>query len=233
MTHTLVNKLFFLLLLTVMAFPTIAQKGITLQYEPTFSYTKGLSNRWSVTSKLASRNTFLDTSEEGTIARYQLNFLEAQFFGTYNLWNSNKLGIGYTFRATDLLESPGFEHRSTEQIAFVTNVGNSHLAHRVRAEQRSRTAGYTNRLRYRLSYDKPLNGQELDPGEKYIVVSDELLYTFNAVESSAENRISLSIGWLLQKGRKFEIGIQHRLDDIGSQPLEHTAWFTTTYYISQ
>lgn len=211
----------------------IAQKGVDVQYEPSFSYTRDFSNRWSSNIQITSRSTFFKASEEGTTDDYKMNFLETQLFGTYTLWNSTEISLGYRIRGTNPLDSLGFEHRPMQQIAFITYVGNSRLSHRARTEQRFREEGYENRWRYRLSYDKPLNGQRLDPGEKYIILSDELLYTFNAARSSLENRINLGIGWLFQEDKKLETGIQYRLGNIGAEDLENVIWFTTTYYLSQ
>lgn len=163
-----------------------------------------------------------------------MNFVELQLFGTYQLWNDTKLSLGYKARGIEPLEPPlSSEHRPMEQIAFIGYKGSSRLSHRIRTEQRFRPDRYENRWRYRFSYDRPLEGQRLDPGEMYLVLSDEVLYTFNAVERSAENRLYAGLGWLFLKSQKLETGVQYRLGEIGTVGLEHILWLTTTYYISQ
>lgn len=211
-----------------------AQQGLQLQYEPEFSYTWDLSSRWSSNIKAAVQNTFMQTSEEGATEGYQIDYTQVQLFATYNLWTSTKLSGGYSFRFNDLLDaSIGHEHRLMEQVAFLTFLEGRRIGHRIRTEQRFREEGYINRWRYRVAYDMPLNGRRLDPGEKYLITSNEFLVSFNGIGSDGENRLYIGLGWFINDKRKLETGIQYRLGAIGTDHPENTLWFTTGYYLNQ
>lgn len=213
---------------------TFAQKGIRLQYEPEISYTGDMFNRWSFNVKGAMRNTFMEPSEEGSTGDYQINYTQIQLFATYNLWTGTKLSGGYDFRFNELLDTPvAHAHQLMEQIAFLTYLEGRRIAHRFRVEQRFTDEGYENRLRYRISHDVPLNGRRLDPGEKYLITSNEVLFSFNGTGSDGENRLYLGIGWFFNNKRKLETGIQYRLEEMGTGRPENTLWFTTGYYLNQ
>ncbi len=212
---------------------TFAQRGIFLQWEPEFSYTKDISDRWSSNLKLALRQNFAEPGKEGMVKDYQIDYAQLQGFVTYSLWTRTKLSMGYGFRLEDLLEaSIGNEHRIMEQVGLVTHVDGKRLAHRIRAEQRFRENGLINRWRYRISYDAPLNGLRLDPGEKYLIFSNELLFSFNAAEQEGEDRLYVGLGWYFNDMRKLETGIQYRLGAIGSDNLENVIWLTSVYYLN-
>ncbi len=180
------------------------------------------------------QQTFNEPAGEGTGTRYQINYTQVQLFGTYKLWTTTQLSGGYSFRFNDLLgESPGREHRIMEQVAFVSFLGDRRLAHRIRTEQRFEDDEFINRWRYRLAYEFPLQGQRLDPGEKYLITSNEVLLSFNAWERFAGNRLYLGIGWFFSNKQKVEAGLQYRLDDVGTGQPENAIWFTTAYYLNQ
>lgn len=202
-----------------------------VQWEPDFSYTWKVSNRWTANTKMSIRNTLAEPSEKGTTAHYQVNYIQPQLFATYSLWTNLKLSAGYTYQLSQLTETHrGQEHRPAEQVAFLTYLGATRIAHRIRLEQRFRQRDYTNRIRYRFAYDTPLNGQQLDPGEKYLVASNEFLFSFDAARRLGENRAYLGIGWYFNDQRKLEAGLQYRLAGIGTHALINTLWLTTAFY---
>jgi hypothetical protein len=204
------------------------------QFEPEFSYTRKLADRWTFNVKPSVQQTFNEPVAEGAGTRYQINYTQVQLFGTYKIWTTTQLSGGYSFRFNDLLDQPvGREHRIMEQIAFVSFLGERRLAHRIRTEQRFQDQEFINRWRYRLAYEFPLQGERLDPGEKYLITSNEVLFSFNAWEQFAENRLYLGIGWYFSNKRKIEAGLQYRLQELGTGKPENAIWFTTAYYLNQ
>jgi len=214
--------------------PAAAQRGVFWQWEPEFSYTWKPADRWNANLKAAVQQTFNEPTREGVGSRYQINYTQVQFFGTYTLWTTTQLTGGYGFRFNDLLDRPpGREGRLMEQLTFLTYLGEKRLANRVRTEQRFEDGKFINRWRYRVAYETPLRGQRLDPGEQYLITSNELLFSFNAREQFAANRLYLGIGWYFSKERKLETGVQYRLDELGTGRPEHFLWFTTAYYLNR
>jgi hypothetical protein len=193
-----------------------AQQGPYWLWEPEFSYTRKLGERWSANGKVAVQQTFNEPAgeDEEARSRYQINYTMVQLFGTYNL-------------------GPGREHRIMEQLTFLKYLGGTRLTHRFRAEQRFEDQSYTNRWRYRFAYEIPLQGDRLDPGEQYLITSNEVLFSFNAHERFGANRLYLGVGWYFSKERKLEAGVQYRLNDIGTGELENAVWFTTAYYLNR
>jgi hemolysin activation/secretion protein len=223
----------FTILLPAGAF---AQRGPYWMWEPEFSYTRKLGERWSANGKVAVQQTFNEPAgeDEEARSRYQINYTMVQLFGTYNLRPGTQLTGGYAFRFNDLLDAePGREHRIMEQLTFLKYLGGIRLTHRFRAEQRFQDQSYTNRWRYRFAYEIPLQGDRLDPGEQYLITSNEVLLSFNAHERSGANRLYLGVGWYFSKERKLEAGVQYRLNDIGTGELENAIWFTTAYYLNR
>ncbi len=222
----------FLIFILFFSHRTQAQKGLNLKWESEFSYTQELPARWSANAKAAFRQTFFEPSETGTTSTYNFDFSEIQTFLTYETWNTIKLSVGYNFRLAELLENPlEKEHRIMQQLAFVTYPEGIRLSHRFRTEQRFQEEGFINRWRYRLSFEKNLNGTQLDPGEKYLVTSNEILYSFNGNKNEGENRIYIGLGWFFNSTNKLETGFQYRLAGIGNQ-IENSIFLTTAYYLS-
>src|SRR4051812_18909304 len=103
----------------------LAQSGIRWQWEPEFSYTFGLADRWKANLRAGIQQTFY---ESDTRARYRINYSQVQLFGTYQLWANTQLTGGYGFRFTELLDRPlGHEHHLIEQLTFLVYVGETRL----------------------------------------------------------------------------------------------------------
>lgn len=216
---------------------SISQKALSqsaIRWEPEFSYTWESFEHWSFNTSLGGRNVWMDRADEGQ-ETYDWQFMEGQFFTNYEFFDGSELGGGYKYRLIAPFndEFSGYEHRLMQQYAFVSFVGARRVAHRFRAEQRIRNIGTSNRIRYRLSYDFPTNGQQLDPGETYLIFSEEVLWEFNAYENELDNRLYLGIGWFFTDKRKLEAGIQYRLEALNMGSPESIFHFITSYYLNR
>jgi hypothetical protein len=85
-------------------------------------------------------------------------------------------------------------------------------------------------LRYRLSSDIPLNGQKLDPGENYAILSNEVIgdYFVNAIDF--ENRLVAGVGWYFENKNKFETSIDYRIDPLITVPSRQRIWLKFSFY---
>lgn len=221
-----------LLLTSVILLPLFAhaQSEAELIWGPELSYSWSSSDRVSYNAKLV---VFNNLRELGNQAR--LTHIEPSFVMTYNLTTRYRLGLGYVYRWSEpLLDEYIYEHRFLQQIGFVSFIGDRRIAHRVRLEQRIRSSSYQNRLRYRLSYDFPLEGERLDPGEKYFIINNESIAAFNAEEADGENRITAGLGWYFNNEYKFEVNLQYRMQDIFSDDgLSHMFVLGTVFYMNR
>ncbi|WKN46096.1 DUF2490 domain-containing protein [Tunicatimonas pelagia] len=161
----------------------LAQSSTLLQWKPGLSFTQKFQSRWSLNVNIKQRGTMVEYQDEENQTDFQWNLNETQVFATYELWGNKKLSGGYAFQLRSP-ESRNFrEHRFMEQFAFVIYaLAGKRIASWVQLEQRIRDSGFTNRLRYQLGFDSPLNGEQLDPGELYAIVTNEYLWSFNREE---------------------------------------------------
>ncbi|MFD2532413.1 DUF2490 domain-containing protein [Gracilimonas halophila] len=194
------------------------------------SYSWKQSDRLGFTAKVSMFNSLRDLDNRSAV-----RYIEPKLTFSYSTTPSIKIGGGYYYRnVTPFLPGNQYEHRFLEQIGFVSYIGDKRIAHRLRAEQRVRSSSYQNRIRYRLSYDFPLEGQKLDAGEKYFIIKNEMMSAFNKDEADAENRADIGLGWYFNDKQKFELGLQYRTQDIFSDGgINHLFLIRTSYYINR
>jgi len=185
-----------------------AQQPLNIKSEPAVSITQKFNKRWEVNGSVAGLYTYGGFGEHPLPAG--LNRLQISSFATYKLFNRQSLSIGYMYRKYAPLDENGYEHRLTEQYGFSWNISSYRIANRIRLEQRFRNAGITHRLRYRLSVDFPLNGQDIDPGEGYLILSEEPVFAIDNEGRSLENRFTAGGGWQITAEEKIEIGFEFR-----------------------
>ena len=225
-------KTFVVVLVTIFVWPMLgnAQSGPEWIWNPELSYSKKTSDRLTLLTKFSVFHSFEDFTEKRA-----LQYIEPKLSASYTLTVRWKVGGGYYYRWSDpLLEGHQYEHRLLQQAGYISYFGDQRLSHRFRLEQRIRSTSYQNRFRYRIGFDFPLQGKQLDPGERYLILKNEMMTAFNGSEADAENRASLGIGWLLGGGQKFEINVQYRTQDVFSgDGISHLLLLNTTYYMSR
>ncbi|MEM9831546.1 MAG: DUF2490 domain-containing protein [Bacteroidota bacterium] len=222
------------LVFTLISTSAIAQSTTLAQWDPGLSFTQKFPNRWSLNVNTLQRSNLAEYEPEGTQQNFRWNLNETQFFATYELWKNKKISGGYAFQVRASEPDEFHEHRLMEQFAFVTYaLGGKRIAHRVRLEQRIRDSELTNRMRYRLGFDSPLNGERLDPGEFYGIVTNEFLWSFNRTGQSGENRLFAGIGWFFNRQYKLQTGLMYRLSRRSANYLNILAISTTLYINNQ
>jgi hypothetical protein len=223
-----------LLLLAALFCISLAPPGHTQTVEstwnPSVAYTWKSSDRVTFKSELDVVSVLSNLSSNQFIS-----YIEPKFSFAYGLSVRTKIGGGYYYRRVDPFSAdPGYEHRTLQQLGLISYVGDRRIAHRFRLEQRIRSSSYQNRFRYRLSYDLPLQGQLLDPGEAYLTLSNEVMTAFNAEKYDFENRALMGIGWYINRKRKTEFSVQYRTQDIGSSSgLNHLFQISTGLYFNR
>jgi len=224
------RKLLLLILISLAPIYVQAQSNVDWIFNPEVSYSWKTSDRIGYTTKLSIFNRIKEFDNRAAVS-----FFEPQFVMNYSISTRLKIGGGYYYRWSNPFESGyRYEHRFLQQIGYITYIGDRRLAHRFRLEQRIRSSSYQNRIRYRLSYDFPLQGERLDPGENYIILKNEIMTAFNESEADAENRISVGLGWFVSKKYKFETNVQYRTEDIFSgQGLGHLFLVGASFYFNQ
>jgi hypothetical protein len=214
------------LFLILFPLTTAAQSDTEWIWNPELSYSNKLTDRTTLITKLSVFNSLDETSNRSFV-----QFIEPQMSVSYTLTTRWKIGGGYYFRNSQPFLD---EHRLLQQVGYINYIGDQRLAHRLRLEQRIRSSSYQNRLRYRLSFDFPLQGERLDPGERYLILKNEVMTAFNAAQADAENRVSFGLGWFLNNSQKFELNVQYRTQDVFSgDGISHLFLLGTAFYISR
>ncbi len=227
------TRLVLALLLLGACLPELRAQSTQVRWEPEFSFTWKPEGRWAYNATFSGRNVWMEGSEQ-LAGNYSWAHLEARLFATYELFGDNSVGGGYQYRLADPFEEEtGYEHRLMQQYAFITFTEARRFGHRIRSEQRIRESGTIQRLRYRLSYDFPLQGQQLDAGEAYMILSNEVLWSLSRDLSELDNRVFVGIGWALSRKRKIETGLQFRVEALNTNEPENIFQLITSYFINR
>lgn len=185
----------------------------------------------SLTAKIESQHGLVDAGNETpTDYGYYHDRTDFQGFVGTSLNPFVKWAVGYQYR----WDGEGdHNHRSIQQVAWVQKKTGYRLAHRVRADQTYASGEVPlYRIRYRLSLELPLSGANIDPGEFYLVLSDEPIYGFQDGTSTLENRLVGSLGHYFSKNQKVEAGIDHRIDRFLKSGSRQRIWLKVGWYVS-
>lgn len=213
------------------SFQLKGQNTPSVRWEPRLSLSHKINNRWSYNAAIRFRQRFNDYKESE--ASFKMDRWDIIGFGTYSFFGSRKLSLGYMYRRSNPLEEEkGFEHRFTQQFAFLTDLNGYSLVNKFQIEERILNANYLTRLRYAISTDFPLQGESLDAGEYYLIAGNELLYAFNSKGDELENRFLVGAGKLLRNGQKFELSLVSRNSDLISSARDHILQIESVYYFS-
>ena len=131
--------------------------------------------------------------------------------------------IGYILR----IRSNTVIHRTFQHYNIINEFESSQLAHRFAFEQffEPHIPVYF-RGRYRLHYQKPLNGDRIDNREFYFKLGNEYLWDFRSNE--LEIRLTPYFGYQVSQKDRIEFGLDYRTLKLNDNNL----WFRTTWYIS-
>jgi hypothetical protein len=216
-------RYFCLALFIAVVQPLHAQTEIERIWEPALTYSHKVTDFWNLSAQVAA---FQSTE--------QLERVEASLFAVRRFNPTSSAGVGYLYRmVTPLDGETGYEHRFTLQYGFQAPWGVHQVSHRVRAEERIRPSGNVHRFRYRAGLRTPLQGERLDPGERYLLTQNEVLGSFSDNPFSGENRISVHLGFLLENRQRVEVGLQHRAErlftdsDVNHVLILSTVWHFT------
>lgn len=206
-----------------------AQSSYQLGLLPALNINQKLDKNWRLNYKVESRisgveGQFSESPKAG--AQYLLTDLSA--LASRKVGLNNTLAAGYLIR----LEKGGVSHRAIQQYTLVTSYNAFRLAQRISTDQTfSNEEAAEFRLRYRLSFDVPLNGQEVDDREFYLKINNEYLNSLQGGTYGLEVRLVPSLGYAFSDNNKIELGVDYRLSDFLNGPSENTFWLPLTWYL--
>lgn len=227
-------KYYFLFILTHIIVTSVKSQSDDriVHWELAVPISYSLNERWKLNTTIANRNGFYENEDETDMQSFLVNFIEVTQYATYRAGNNFSLTLGYRYRDREPFEGVAlYEHRLIQQLGYVHFRSPTRLASRLQTEQRWRNEPFTSRVRYRLSLDRPFNGEKLELGEYYFIFSDELVSEFARSErSTLENRFAAGVGRLWSKGLRLQLDIQLRSDDVFDD-TDHTIFVLTNFYI--
>ncbi len=212
---------------------TLAQDKVFYSgFFPEAAVTGSVSQQVQLTFKIESQHGSYDTRQvEGERWEYFHDRTDLQGFVALKINPFWKVSGGYQYRLEG--GDGANSHRSIQQIAYVQRLLRSRLGHRLRADQTYHPTEVTEfRLRYRLSVEIPLTGQSVDPGEFYLLLSNELIYSYQEGESEVENRLVSSLGHYFGTKAKLEAGLDYRTDRYIAEGFRQRLWLKVGAYLS-
>nr|WP_298996812.1 DUF2490 domain-containing protein [uncultured Allomuricauda sp.] len=206
-----------------------AQENVTGFWQPQAALNYDVSPTYGHNFSIAYRSFFL-RDEDFNFRSRQLDLVH---FSKLVIKENQSVALGIQYRFRDIFEDASNELRLTQQFNFTYRPITIRYGHRFRSEQRITTNLTTHRFRYRFAIDFPLKGQKLNLGEPYFAGSAEQLLSVAKGESSQYDfRLSGQIGWQLEKGFKFQMGVEYRFEEYTAPEIQHVIFLLTSVQLS-
>jgi hypothetical protein len=190
--------------------PGFSQSTAEWVWRPEYTHIGRVSDDLTYSAKLSFFNSFDYTNNRSKILNVQ-----PQFSLTYRLHPRLRVGGGLLYRLSSAtVDKSYYEFRTSQDFGSIRYFDMRRFVHRLRAEQRFRSTSYANRVRYRIRYNLSLEGKLLQPGDHYLIFSNELLSGFKKQDVNAENRFATGMGWFHNRYRRFEVTFEYRTRDI-------------------
>jgi hypothetical protein len=203
-------KTSFTLTLLLIFLMTQAQNS-SMQYGflPSATMSYKLNSDWQVVTKIETDHVV--NPAEFRELTYISNFTDEINFQIYLSYKLNpfwKMAGGYQL---GYVSEGGPNHQATQQLSYASGSEIGRLGHRLRSDQRFFENELTSvRVRYRISYELPLNGQSLDAREFYLIGKNEPFIQFYRNIDRFENRLNVSAGYVFSMKSKLELGAEYR-----------------------
>lgn len=197
-----------------------SQSNFDSGFLPKVVLSNNLSDKTKWVNSIETRNIIYDDNFK---FKYSLVDLSSTYSIKTDLNQSFNFGYILRFRRSETI------HRTFQHYNLISQLRSSKLGHRIALEQFYQTKKQTTfRTRYRLTLEKPLNGEKVDVKEFYLKIGNEYLYDFENLEL----RVTPYVGYKVSKTNKLEFGFDYRLGDIINAISTQDLWFRTTWYIS-
>jgi hypothetical protein len=158
----------------------------------------------------------------------EFNIRNNNFHSTYD-YSEYKIGIAYSLTQNFALSigTGGYntsltgsflttqpsqkEYRTWLDLLFKNSYKRLNFDHRLRIEQRFTSAGYKNRVRYRLTLTIPVNKPTLSANTFFLASSNEF-FVGQSHPNYEKNRFYVGTGYKLNQNFTFHIGNMHQSD---------------------
>lgn len=209
-----------LLFLILFSGTVISQNSFNAGFLPKIVVSKKINEKVKWVNSIESRTFFY---ENDFLLMHSLVDVSSILSLKTNLGQSFNFGYILRFRNSEII------HRTFQHYNFVNQIASYKVGHRFAFEQFYQYKQQTTfRTRYRISVEKPLNGEKTDIKEFYIKLGNEYLYDFLDLEI----RVTPYLGYRVAKRDRIEIGLDYRMGNTIHTPIENDLWLRATWYIS-
>ncbi len=206
-----------------------AQENLTGYWQPQFAVNYQVAGSYFHNFSVANRNYIYD-DEEFTLKGRQLDLAH---FSKLKIQDNQSVALGVQYRFRNNFEGKENELRLTQQYNITNKPFTIRYGHRVRTEQRITNSMTIHRFRYRFAVDFPIIGEKLDPGEPYFIGAFEnLLSVAKNNAPQYDTRLSGQVGWQLNDGIKFQMGVEYRIEDYSSGLPQNVLFLLTSAQLS-
>ena len=194
---------------------------------PELSLTKNLNDKQRLNFKLEHQSIFYERNSEKS--NPQWTHYRTDIMGFYD--RSVKPGFNLAVGLFHRFQENGDGNRIIQQANFLNRGRGFRVNHRFRTDQTfTKGEPFEFRFRYRLTFEIPLQGLELDPGESYVLVQAESILSLKNESPDIENRMAFSWGRYWSRKEKFEIGLDYRTDRYLTDGFRTRLWPKVSYF---
>jgi len=216
-----------IIILFLFCLQIVAQENFEGLGETGFSINYKVSDNYKTNFSIRSRY-FLYKDETLKFENRQVDFTH---FSTLSLDYNNSLSFGIQYRVREAIDGGSNELRLTQQFNYTKNRRALRFGHRFRFEQRLLSDLTILRSRYRFALDFPLNGDKLNIGETYMILSTEALISHsNKTKPELDQRTTGNIGYVISKKSKVQLGIEYRFEAFNIN-TEHRFFILTSFIL--
>ncbi len=206
-----------------------AQDSYTAYWQPQIGINYSVSPRYSQNFALVNRNFIY----EGNDLELKGRHLDLSHFSTLTIGLEQNLGLGVLYRFRKSFDpDDDNELRFMQQFNISVRPSVIRFGHRFLSEQRILPSSTTQRFRYRFTMDFPLEGQNADVGEWYLILNTESLLSVAKDQGPQyDQRFMLTLGYLLTEQLRFLTGFEYRFNDY-LEKTQNVGFLMTTLVIS-
>ncbi len=197
-----------------------SQEDVQFGLLPKINVSTKLSENYKWVNSIESRELIYDNQWKLTHG-----LIDIASIVSIKLASDQSFNVGYLVR----FRNGGVAHRFIQQYNIVTLADGYRLAHRLGLDQQFQSGESSiYRIRYRIIYEKPLEGNKIDVKEFYLKLGVEALHNFT--KEDLELRGLPFVGYRMSEDDKIELGFDYRRGGILSGLSSNTSWLRVTWY---
>ena len=212
------------LLLLMVSLGASAQVAPQWRLLPSLNVNTKLERDWSANLRVESRQVLFEAPES-----FNYELTDVALAGAKKLGLRTTVAVGALVRFDEDFTA----FRSFQQLTMVRRYAALRVAHRFSADQTfSAVEAPEFRLRYRLSGERALNGETVDPREFFTKFHNEYLGGWQGGEIDPEVRVAAFLGYAVTKSKKLELGLENRLDGFLGDSIRQRWWIGVNAFVS-